>query len=206
MRFSNIKDMERLKEFDPDERRYWFFQLLVWLDVLAPEVPKCVIETGTYLGYGAYAWSMFFDEVHTVELSDKQYNRAKATYGHVSNITLYNDTSDSFLAEILSTRTDQCIIFLDAHGSGGDTTFDDRDGRFGSPILRELQMIKEHSTRNDHIILIDDLDDCVKLPGYPGKDEISEALKDINPEYHIELNFPPHLMMTINGLGMAIVL
>lgn len=206
MRFSNIDDLYNNELFVPAERRYWFFQLLVWLDVLAPEVPKCVIETGTNLGYGAYTWSMFFDEVHTVELSEHQYNKAKDVYGLVNNITFYNDTSDSFLAEILPTRTDQCIIFLDAHGSGGDTTFDDRDGRFGSPILRELQMIKEHSTRNDHIILIDDLEDCVKLPGYPNKDEIREALKDINPDYHIELDFPSHLMVSVGGVGMSIVL
>lgn len=204
MRFQKLDDLYKNVLFQPVGHRYWFFQLLVWLDVLSPEVPKCVIETGTNLGYGAYTWSMFFDEVHTVELSEKLYNQAKNTYGHVSNITFYNDTSDSFLAEVLPTKTESCIIFLDAHGSGGETTFDDRDGRFGSPIIRELQTIKQHSTRNDHIILIDDLEDCA-LPDYPSKNDIREALLDINPDYHIELDLPLHLMLS-RGTGMAVVL
>ena len=51
MRFSKLGDLYENELFAPAERRYWFFQLLVWLDVLAPEIPKCVIETGTNLGY-----------------------------------------------------------------------------------------------------------------------------------------------------------
>ena len=205
MRFKTLEQLINNKLFAPVGHRYWFFQLLVWLETLSPEVPTCVLETGTNVGYGAYAWSLFFDEVHTVELDKELYARAKTTYGHVENISFYNETSTAFLSKILPSREEPCIIFLDAHGSGGDTTFDPEVGRYGSPILGELRAIKEHSARNDHIIVIDDLDDCDNLNTYPSKEEVRHALLDINPNYHIELDFPRHLMLS-RGTGLALEL
>lgn len=205
MNFKTLDDVYKNELFNWDANQTWFFQTLVWLDVLSKKVPSCVIETGTNRGWGAYRWSMFFDEVHTVELSEALYNDAIATYGHVDNITFYNNTSENFLAEILPTQNKPCVIMLDAHASGGDTVFDDKVGRFGSPILHELNMIKEHSVVNNHIILIDDLDDCDEISSYPSKDEIENMLLSINPNYHIELNFPRHLLMS-RGTGMAVEL
>lgn len=204
MKFKTLDDVYK-NELFKDANQTWFFQTLVWLDVLSKKVPSCVIETGTNRGWGAYRWSMFFDEVHTVELSEALYNDAIAIYGHVDNITFYNNTSENFLAEILPKQIEPCIIMLDAHASGGDTVFDDKVGRFGSPILHELNMIKEHSVVNNHIILIDDLDDCDEISSYPSKDEIENMLLSINPNYHIELNFPRHLLMS-RGTGMAVEL
>lgn len=181
--------------------QFWFFQLLVWLDFLVDPIPNIVIETGTHRGWGAFRWSRFFDAVHTVELSEELYNSSREKYGHIDSITFHNNSSPEFLKEILPTIEDRCIIFLDAHGSGGDTVYDEEVGRYGSPVLDELLAIKDFSTRNDHIIIYDDADD-LGTRNYPTKQQVANAILDINSDYCVELDIPKHLL-TSRGTGIA---
>jgi cephalosporin hydroxylase len=182
------------------ENQFWFFQLVVWLDFLADPLPDTVIETGTHHGSGAFRWSRFFNAVHTVELSEELYNSSRKKYGHIDSITFHNNNSIDFLKEFLPKTEDRCIIFLDAHGSGGDTVYDEEVGRYGSPVLGELLAIKDFSVRNDHIIIVDDCDDLGTM-NYPSKHQVEEVILEINPDYYIELDIPKHLLMS-RGTGI----
>ena len=105
------------------------------------------------------------------------------------------------LGDILSTITERCIIFLDAHGSGGDTVYDERYGRYGTPVLDELASIKNSSKLTNHIILIDDCDDLGTLK-YPSRQQVENAILEINSDYYIELDIPKQLLMS-RGTGIA---
>ena len=177
----------------------------MWLDFFGPQpLPDVVIETGTHHGAGAFRWSKLVDHVHTIELGEDLHLSSKEKYKDVSNITFHHGSSAEVLREILPSIDERLIIFLDAHGSGGDTVFDDSVGRFGSPLLGELKAIKECSPRNDHVIIIDDTDDLNTL-NYPTTQEIEAALLDINPDYHIELH-PQKMLLMSRGTGIAVVL
>ena len=178
----------------------WFFQLLVWFDFLIDPIPRIVLETGTHRGAGARRWAEFFDEVHTVELSKELYEHASLKYKDYKNITFYHDKSPDFLRKLLPQLNEQCIVFLDAHGSGGDTTFDENVGRFGSPLLDEISAIRD-CANIDPIIVIDDCDDLGTM-NYPTKLEIEDAILAINPNYNVELNIPKHLLLS-RGTGLA---
>ena len=196
-----MKDVTKSDVEVPEfENQYWFFQLLVWLDFLADPLPNTVIETGTHHGAGAFRWSRFFDTVHTVELSEELYQGNLKRYGHIDSINFHMGSSVEFLTEFLPTVDDRCIIMLDAHGSGGDTTFDESVGRYGSPVLGELLAIKENSSRNDHVIIIDDTDDFGTLD-YPSKNEVEDLALEINPNYCVELDIPKNLLMS-RGTGL----
>ena len=181
--------------------QFWFFQLLVWLDFLTHPIPSTVIETGTFAGAGAVRWATFFDNVYTVELSEDLYTTTKKKYNSLKNISFYNDSSPLFLKKLLPTINERCIIFLDAHGSGGETTYDEIHGRYGSPILDELAAIKEYSSIDNHIIIIDDCDDLGTM-NYPSRQQVEDAILEINSEYCVELDIPKHLLMS-RGTGIA---
>jgi hypothetical protein len=193
------RDNIEVEEFS---NQFWFFQLLVWLDFLVDPIPNIVIETGTHRGWGAFRWSRFFDDVHTVELSEELYNSSCEKYGHIDSITFHNNNSVDFLKEFLSKTEDRCIIFLDAHGSGGDTVYDEEVGRYGSPVIGELRAIKDYSARNDHIIIIDDCDTFGTL-NYPSKQQLENEILDINSDYCVELNVPRNLLISPHGTGIA---
>jgi hypothetical protein len=67
---------------------------------------------------------------------------------------------------------EQSVIFLDAHW-------------YENPAREELTNIKKYSTRNDHVIIIDDMDTAGS--DLPQRSEIDKLLNFINPEYKIEL-------------------
>ena len=190
-------------DIDKEEfvNQQWFLQLVVWLEFVANPVPNTVIETGTHTGHGAVRFATYFDNVHTVELSEDLYNETKSKYSHIPNINFYNNSSPEFLREILSTMEERCIIFLDAHGSGGDTVYDDRYGRYGTPLLDELSAIKESSKLNNHVIVIDDCDDLGTM-SYPSANEVESAIMEINSNYCVELDIPKSLLLS-RGTGIA---
>jgi len=173
----------------------WFFQLMVWLDFLVHPIPHTIIETGTLHGHGAVRFATFFENVHTVELSEDLYNDTKKKYNHLKNIYFYNNSSPEFLGDILSTMKERCIIYLDAHGSGGETVYDERYGRYGTPVLDELLSIKKESRLNNHIILIDDCDDLGTM-NYPSREQVEDALLEINSNYCIEFDIPKGLLLS----------
>jgi putative lipase involved disintegration of autophagic bodies len=140
------------------------------------------IETGTFEGETAIIFSDLFHKVHTVEqyMTNNTYTsidleeKYKELKNQYKNIDFYVGDSVNFLKKILSNNTStQFVILLDAHTPSY------------SPILQELQAIKESSTINNHIIIIDD---CIDLnsSGWPTRENLIQTIKSINENYKIE--------------------
>ena len=138
------------------------------------------IETGTYNGTGvAYALN-HFDEVHSIEISERFYDPCVVKYKDNPKVKLHLGDSRVKLLEILKDTNKPCVIFLDAHG--------DINVQGPNPLYEELKSIKENSI-NNHIILIDDVrrmgDETDPCWSKIDKKKLHEMLKDINNEYHI---------------------
>ena len=129
------------------------------------------IETGTHTGATVkLANRVGFKRIYSVELSDKWYEHNKKQFEKHAHIHMIHGNSGSKLSEILSTIDEPCVIWLDAHYSGGDTA----NSRV--PIYKELEAIKNHHIKT-HTILIDDM----RGFGQP----VVNAVQAINSQYKI---------------------
>lgn len=150
-----------------------------------------VIETGTYQGSSTAFFAHAFQEVHTIDISEKFARHAKRNLRSLSNIHFYVGSSESILHEILYALQDQFVLFyLDAHW---DEYW---------PLLDELDIInKTHHGRC--IVVIDD----VKVPGrddvpydsYAGKEcsyeYAKEKIEQVFDEYEIHYLVPSNPAM-----------
>lgn len=145
------------------------------------------VETGTWEGHGVLLADMAgcFQEIHTIELSEYYYQKNKIGEANHTKPPVYVWFGDSgtVLGEVLKKMNEPATIWLDAHYSGNDTA----KGIGNTPILRELECIKNHPIKT-HTILIDD----VRLFGtaefdYITLDVVLEKLKEINPSYVISI-------------------
>lgn len=126
---------------------------------------KTIIETGSYKGDGAFFCSQVFENVHSIELSQDLYKFCLEKYKNVKNLHFYNGNSPDEIKKIILKIDHNYILFLDAHGSGGDTTFHNNYGRYGTPIIEELESVKN---KQPDVIIIDDYRDyqSINLPEY----------------------------------------
>lgn len=152
------------------------------------------LETGTCLGHTTELASAIFTSkqhknprVHSIELSESLFNKAKEKFKNNKNICLYKGDTVQVLPEILKKVDDKPIIFLDAHFSMGETA----QGSVNTPIINELEIIKQ-SKFNNAILIIDDIRmfylpiSDVKgtfIDGYPSLNMIVEKILEINSSY-----------------------
>lgn len=108
------------------------------------------IETGTYLGDGIKCVLNNYDNVHSIELSDKWYNYNVEQFENNKNVKMYLGDSKKILPTLLNNINEPVTIYLDAHYSGGETAFGDEE----APLLFELEILKNR--KFDDIIIIDD--------------------------------------------------
>jgi hypothetical protein len=153
-----------------------YLALLETLEVDLSQVKVC-IETGSHRGNGTATFASKFNKVYSIELSDDLYDYCVKTHTN-SNIKFIKGASTDKLTDLVANINDPYFLFLDAHGSGGDTTFDERVGRFGSPVLDEISSVSKNIPK---WIVIDDLYcfDDMTLPEYPRRNEIIEAIEKI---------------------------
>jgi predicted O-methyltransferase YrrM len=107
------------------------------------------IETGTFEGFTTRFFTLNFDEVHTIEISEENYKKGEKLLEDCSNVHRYLGNSPDVLKQILPPLKDQRIFcYLDAHWNEY------------WPLLDEIKEIGK--THHDNcIIVIDD----VKVPG-----------------------------------------
>ena len=184
------------------------------------------LETGTFMGDTTLIFSDYFSHVYTVEkfLEDNRYffrtpkalrkgyfslkSFLDSALGSRSNISLKEGDSVPFIKETLATHPDErFLLLLDAHDQNFTT------------LLLELEVIKLHSNRCDHIIIIDDGKFFqhwgTEGPGMHGphpsqegiglisRESVYEEIFKINPQYTIvDTNLPEH--MDFSGSGMII--
>jgi hypothetical protein len=128
---------------------------------------KIFIETGTYKGAMIEAVKNSFNLIYSIELSETLYNIVINRFKGYSHIKLFNGDSSHILRKILQGLKSRALFWLDAHYSGGETA----KGITDTPIIEELTMIFQHSTK-DHVILIDDARLFNGLNSYPSMKEL----------------------------------
>lgn len=152
---------------------------------------KILIETGYWLGEGVErALQSGFEKVYTCDINPDFIKNAKEKYKE-DNVIAEVAESQIFLEKVLNNIDEKVVIFLDAHfmpldenqeslGFGPITV---KEGIDPCPLLKELEIIKNHHIK-DHVILIDDFQ-CFNTWMFDnlGYDDIIDFVKTINPKY-----------------------
>jgi predicted O-methyltransferase YrrM len=110
---------------------------------------ETAVETGTFRGGTTVAFSLLFDNVHTIEIVESTYQSAKAALGPYPNVTCHLGSSEKVLRDILpSIEGQRTLFYLDAHWESY------------WPLLAEIEEISK-THKDNCIIVIDDF----KVPG-----------------------------------------
>ena len=122
-----------------------------------PKHEMIFVETGSYTGNMIdVALELGFSEVRSVEISEKYYNHCKERFSDEvtsGKVKLYHGESADLLEKMIRKTKKRIVFWLDAHCSKGDTGGNDNK----NPLIDELQTINKVSSRDDHVIMIDDL-------------------------------------------------
>lgn len=148
--------------------------LFNYLGIDSEKIPLCV-ETGTHRGWGTEQWAKLFKKVITIELSAELFSYCTDTYD-LPNVNFLQGSSHDVLSDIIGDINEKYFLFLDAHGSGGDTTYDESVGRFGAPVLKEIQAVSDNPPE---ILVLDDLSDFNNISSYPSPEEIHKEVSKI---------------------------
>lgn len=114
---------------------------------------KAAVETGTYKGESSKVLSKFFSEVHTIEIQKKLFIEAQINNQDSRNIHYYLGDSVSKLPEIISKLKGPALFFIDAHISGSDSSWNQKNL---VPLFQELDVVLSTSKYNN-IFIFDDV-------------------------------------------------
>ncbi|MHB1220393.1 MAG: hypothetical protein ACYC0J_00135 [Gammaproteobacteria bacterium] len=146
------------------------------------------VETGTFRGDTIELIANQFDNIYSVELSEKYYQDAVARFKGNSKVTLFHDTSPASLAAIMPQIQDQSTVFwLDAHWCVANST----EGEASQcPLLDELHTIKQ--LNQNSVIIIDDARLFLTTPpapheisDWPNFDTIVKALYQLSAHHQL---------------------
>lgn len=141
-----------------------------------------LIETGTHYGATIDSQRKNFEQIYSIELSEKYYTLAVNKFKPYKNITIIHGDSGKELYLLVPTLTKSAIFWLDGHYSSGDTAKGDID----CPILEELNAILNNSEYN-HSILIDDARLFNGTNDYPEINYLKEFVAALNSNYIMEI-------------------
>lgn len=141
------------------------------------------VETGCFNGDGIQqAIDANFTQIYSIELADKYYNHCVMRFQTNKNVHLFLGDSSTLLSLVIEQIDEPITFWLDGHNSWGDTA----RGCVNTPILDELEAIKNHPIKT-HTILIDDVRqfgtihfDFIELQ------DIVNLLQEINPNYKLK--------------------
>lgn len=110
---------------------------------------RVFVETGTHVGDTIFAMEQHFDKLHTIELSDRLYEIARARGSE--KIQFYQGDSTDVLPGLVSSLTQPTLFWLDGHFCHGDSARGAKD----CPLLEEVAAI--HNLHEPYaIVMIDD--------------------------------------------------
>lgn len=141
---------------------------------------KVMVETGTHIGNTPLLFRDEFEQIHTIELSERIYKIAENRLRNFKNIATYQGDSGEVLRQVIQSETRPILFWLDAHYSSGATAL----GASQSPIVSELEVIFNNIQRGS-VILIDDAKDFNGTNGYPTIDELREVVDNFSSGSHI---------------------
>ena len=116
---------------------------------------KNFIETGTYKAVTTRKMSNFFDTIYTMEIVETLFNESIEVTNKegITNINFYLGDSLNILPSIMNSLNGNSVFFIDAHQSGSDTNFNQKQR---VPLLEELDIILGYNL-NETIFIIDDV-------------------------------------------------
>jgi hypothetical protein len=170
---------------------------------------KVFVETGTYEGESVDTALAYFDELHTIELSEDLFTRAAARFDDSPTVRVYHGSS----AEVLSTlssglRRRSVLFWLDAHFCAHRSA----GSEVQCPLLEELEAIGSLGGRS--VILIDDARLFMAPPPvpliaeqWPNFSEVLARLSTLNPTHElmviddVMVFFPPQIGESLRGFA-----
>lgn len=159
---------------------------------------RTLVETGTFMGDMVERMRRSFAEVHSIELSESLYQRAKARFAGVSNVHIHQGDSAAVLPGVLATLTGPCLFWLDAHYSGGPTA----RAAIDTPIMEELRLIFSHAVRT-HVILVDDARLFVGADGYPTLATLRDFVHTMRPDFEMTVKEDIIRLVPVSGTTAA---
>ena len=136
------------------------------------------IETGTHKGQMVAALKGLAQKVVSIELSSSYAQAAQDRFSSDDHVHILQGDSSLLFPETLAEQNGPCLIWLDAHYSGGDTAM----GEVESPVLDELKAVL--SSPWPHFVWIDDARCFNGENGYPTLAQLKLMLRE---KYLIEV-------------------
>lgn len=141
-----------------------------------------LVETGTYYGDMVEACLPHFRRLFSIELGEELAARAGERFDSNGNVTIAQGDSGRLLPCVLMLLQKPCLIWLDAHYSGGDTAL----GEGVTPVVRELQAISRLAMAGS-VVLIDDARDFRPEKGHPPLNELIDEILTAFAGYDVEV-------------------
>lgn len=143
---------------------------------------RTLVETGTFAGGMIEAVAGEFERIYSIELSDEWHARAVKRFRNLPHVTLLHGDSGVRLRDVLAELSTPALFWLDAHYSGPVTA----RGAVDSPIVRELETIRDHPIRG-HVVLIDDMRDFQGTGGYPSVNDLLAWIREADAGAQVEV-------------------
>lgn len=139
------------------------------------------VETGTYDGDGIrFALKGNYQEIHSVEIFDDFVNRARINFARYPQVRIWKGDSGKMLYDVIKNMDKPITFWLDGHNGTPS-----KDGSKNTPLMEELDQIKQHHIKT-HTIIIDDMHCCgTILFDYLTREDIIAKIKEINDDYVI---------------------
>jgi hypothetical protein len=140
------------------------------------------IETGSNKGDGIWqALHEGFKVIYSVEIVPEYYNQCLIRFKKFPQVHLVLGDSVTFLKALMKVIDEPVTFWLDAH-VGAEST----------PIMEELEIIKNHPIKT-HTILIDDMRDWKVRVNKVSPEILRNKVMEINPDYKItfEMGWKP---------------
>lgn len=139
------------------------------------------VETGTYLGRGIrFALRAQFPQIYSIEINPEFVQSAQQIFKPYQQVHVIQGDSGIDLFNVIQDLDKPITFWLDGHRGTPDT-----NGGKNTPLLEELEQIKQHHIKN-HTIIIDDMHCCKTiLFDYLTREDIIAKIMEINPNYEI---------------------
>ena len=121
------------------------------------------IETGTYKGSTAKKLTSIAMRETTIEANQEFYMKALKWVDKFDNLTLLRGDSGALIGSALPKADVNCMVWLDAHYSGGNTAGEHNR----CPLMSELKQILPSRTASNTVVLIDDARGLIGASGWP---------------------------------------
>lgn len=121
------------------------------------------VETGTYKGITSKVLADVADSVTTIEADFGYFKRSEKKLKRYKNVKVLHGDSSVLIESALPSNQINCMLWLDAHFSGGNTAGEQNH----CPLMSELNTILRFRTASNTVILVDDSRGLIGKSGWP---------------------------------------